>query len=308
MAKKAIIIGCAGFAGSFLTRFLLERGWQVYGGYNRRKPQFDQHPGFSTLLQDITGPLPSIPSADLLIHTSAVVTGMGASASDFFAVNTHGCVKVAQIARASGCKNLIHLSSTAVYGQVAGGALLESTPVGAPEPYGLSKYLGESVLADCNPNWNTFVLRLPGVLGLGSHCYKSWLSTRIRDAFENKLLLYFNGSGLFNHLIDLQTLADFVAWVTEREFEPGFRVLNFAARQPMVLEQVMAMICRRAGCSTPAREVPNPHAVSSWLGLDRLTNQLGFVPPDTSTILLRFMDQLQAAKARGLDPESINAL
>ena len=101
---------------------------------------------------------------DATVHFAAL-KAVGESVAQplaYFRNNIDGLLTVCEAMRAHGVGRFVFSSSATVYGEPEQLPLTEDAPVGATNPYGRTKLLGEQILADLgasDPAWQTAVLR-----------------------------------------------------------------------------------------------------------------------------------------------------
>lgn len=149
----ALVTGSTGLLGTHVVRRLLDDGWAVRGLV--RGPV--RCPGMEALgATAVPGDIMDAPSlaratrgCDAVIHAAALVGSKGA-AEAFHAANVQGTRLVVEAAARAGAR-LVHVSSTAVYGQARWASAPADESLGLPElppddRYGRSKQDAERVV------------------------------------------------------------------------------------------------------------------------------------------------------------------
>ena len=124
--NKILITGAKGYIGSFLVKYLAEKGFRTI----RFTDNFNK--------------IKKLPPCDLIIHSAGRRLRNGVKVEDFVRDNVMATINLTKIA---GGKPIIYLSTKAVY---------------VFKPYGLTKMLGEFVLTDEYDN--SIILRLPKII------------------------------------------------------------------------------------------------------------------------------------------------
>lgn len=154
MDKTIAMTGATGFAGGHAVTELLKRGYRVRALV--RNPSVSRLPeGVETVQGDLhaSQALDALAKgADAVVHLAGAISGL--SRHDYFSVNAHGTVAVAEAAVRAGVPRFIHVSS-----------------LSARQPelsaYGASKRAGEDVIAKLADRLNALIIRPPAVYGPG---------------------------------------------------------------------------------------------------------------------------------------------
>lgn len=179
-----LVAGGAGYIGSHTMVELLNAGYEVVcvdNLYNSCRKAVSR-------VEEITGKKVKFYEADVLDetamnavfdqeHIDAVIMFAGykavgesvAKPLEYYYNNIGGCVKLCDVMRKHGCKNIIFSSSATVYGDPAEIPITENCPKGAiTNPYGQTKGMLEQVLTDVHvsdPEWNVVLLRYFNPIG-----------------------------------------------------------------------------------------------------------------------------------------------
>jgi nucleoside-diphosphate-sugar epimerase len=183
--KKILITGADGFVGGFLVSGLSAKGHKVTGTVFIRQPESK-----TEYWLDITRPetFSSLPAEtfDVVIHNAAMVD-QKAPRKRMYAVNADGTRNVIHWARSHGCRHLVHISSSSVYGlKTMGQNRCEGTQGLLSQlgtAYQRSKAKAEKLVRTSGLDYT--ILRLPAIIGKG-------------DSFVSPALIkYLNGGGFF---------------------------------------------------------------------------------------------------------------
>ena len=91
------------------------------------------------------------------------------------------------------------------------------TPVCEPDDYGRAKLFGEILLEDIASKVDEISavsLRLPGVVGVGSH--DNFLSKVVNDIFSGSAIQAQNPDALFNNILPISDLCKFVELLAKK--------------------------------------------------------------------------------------------
>lgn len=167
-AKKAIITGITGQDGTYLTKFLLEKNYEIYGilsgepgkdkFVNFEKIGFDESKIKKIKLEE----LKEIDLENAEIYNFAGQSSVGASWNEpliTYEVNLIKYLKLLEITKGKNTK-MLQASSGEMYGDVPG-IINEDTPFNPQNPYAVSKlaahYHGK-LLRESNGEWITNVI------------------------------------------------------------------------------------------------------------------------------------------------------
>jgi len=154
MDETIAITGATGFAGGHAVSELLSRGHRLRALV--RDPQRARLPASVEVVQ---GDLFDAEALDRLLHGADAVLHLAGAISaltehDYFRVNAHGTLALAEASLRHGVKRFVHVSSLSAR---------------APQlsPYGASKRAGEDAVFKLMARLNAVILRPPAVYGPG---------------------------------------------------------------------------------------------------------------------------------------------
>jgi len=158
---KVLITGTSGFVGNELRRYFTAEGHEVTGTVGRKAPREGELKidiGDWNSYQELENQ-----QFDIIIHSAAALEGSSRKVMN--KVNVEGTVNILKIARQSGCKHFIHISSLAVYGLKAlGEERTEMTRRSSKgSAYGATKKKAEEIVEQSGLKYS--ILRLPPVIG-----------------------------------------------------------------------------------------------------------------------------------------------
>ena len=146
MKKTVLITGGAGFLGINLTRYLLNKGYQVTSldiapfTYPDVQDQIKIIDGDIRSLEDVEKAMEGV---DIVVHAAAALPLY--KPEDIFSTDVDGTRNVLEAARSHKVERVIHISSTAVYGIPERHPVFEDDPMIGVGPYGEAKVLAEEV-------------------------------------------------------------------------------------------------------------------------------------------------------------------
>lgn len=199
---KALITGNAGFIGSHLADYLLEKGFEVYGYDNfcsgkheNVNPQVETREGDITNYDDLVEYMEEI-NPDYVFHLAAVSRTPWAVNNPLEAVdyNVSGVVRVLEAARHAGVEKVVCASSNIVYA--------------AETPYKASKLAGEMFAKVYTELYElpTVCLRFANVYGSERQHEDNVLAALSKSKKDNgKIVIFGDGSQSrdFVHVLDV---------------------------------------------------------------------------------------------------------
>lgn len=146
---KAVVTGGAGFIGSYITKKLIEEGYEVFVIDNLlsgKKENIHKDAKFFNLdirnLKDIE---PIFKDAKYVFHLAAIPSVQYSieNPQETNDVNVNGTLNVLIAAKNAGVKRLVYSASSSVYGDVKVLPTTENEKAMPKSPYALQKYIGE---------------------------------------------------------------------------------------------------------------------------------------------------------------------
>ena len=125
------------------------------------------------------------------------------------------------------------------FGKISVEEVSPSTPIFEPDDYGKAKLLGEVMLDEIAARSEEICalsLRLPGVVGVGSH--DNFLSAVVNNLLSGNAIQAQNPDALFNNILPISDLCIFVGLLMS-SIPAGHRVLTLAASHPAPLRRVL---------------------------------------------------------------------
>ena len=228
---RVLVTGAAGFSGRTIARRLVAAGCEVVA-HRRRSPLPDDLAAAVTDWPGDLAELDALPDGvEAVVHAAATSTPTGRADAVPAAVlirdNALASARLVEAAKAAGVRRFVYLSSLSVHGTVNERSLDASTPIREPDPYGVSKLMGESVLAASGIP--AVAVRLPAVIGPGAD--RNWPVQVVRRIRRHETVRIYNADGPFNNVVHVDDLADWIARLLTAG-EPMRGLQRRAGRQP----------------------------------------------------------------------------
>ena len=151
---KILITGAAGFIGSNLTEFMLDKGYAVVGldnyatGFEHNIQPFLEHPNFTFIqgdIRDLDTFVSAAQAVDYILHQAALGS-VPRSIDDPLTsneVNVNGFLNLLEAAKKNKVKRIVYAASSSTYGDSKNLPKVEEN-IGKPlSPYAVTKYVNE---------------------------------------------------------------------------------------------------------------------------------------------------------------------
>jgi len=254
---NVLVTGANGFIGRHIVRKLDTAGLHVIAAYrsindyNRRLSS-----RVETYELDLSDnvQLTVLPSkVDVIVHTAATRSAAGITTSNMILDNIYATRNLISYALRIGVRCFIYCSSISIHGAIEQHVINEKTPVINPDAYGLSKLMCEYLLMEASEIMPSVALRLPGVIGPGSH--SNWLSQLIEQIRQNSPLLIYNPEQLFNNAVHVEDLAAFILRLLDISWE-GFHAMPLAAAGMTTVRGAVDSLIKKTGSNSTYSFIP----------------------------------------------------
>jgi nucleoside-diphosphate-sugar epimerase len=291
MSAGILVTGAGGFSGSHVAVALRDRGYDVVAVAGRRgKGRLEGvigHPSrFTIVCGDLADDGFELPQGvQAVVHAAATSPAPGVTDADMVRDNVVATRRLLAQAETAGVTTFIYLSSLSIHGEVTGTELDETTPIVNPDTYGLTKLLGERMLAALAPKMRGLAIRLPGVLGRDS--VRNWLTEVLAAARDGRDITVFNAAAPFNNAAHVDDLAAFVAHAIADQSWRGFAAVPVGAGGMTSVGEAVAILVDGAGARSRIldRGTRRPcFTISSEAALAR-----GYRPQEITAMLRRFV-------------------
>ncbi|MDB4773216.1 SDR family oxidoreductase [Flavobacteriaceae bacterium] len=151
---KILITGAAGFIGSNLCEYMLEKGYTVIGldnfatGHAYNLNEFKEHPNFSFIegdIRDFDSCLKATEGIDYVLHQAALGSVPRSLLDPITSneVNVNGFLNMLEACRQNNIKRFVYAASSSTYGDSKALPKVEKN-IGKPlSPYAITKYVNE---------------------------------------------------------------------------------------------------------------------------------------------------------------------
>lgn len=285
--KNALVTGGAGFIGSNVTRYLLDKGWNVRviddlsSGYkiNLDNLDIDFIEGSITdekIMHD------ACKNIDVVFHLAACVGRQKSLDDPILDANTNviGTVNLLEGMRKHGVKRIVYSSSAAIFGELETQSIDESHPQNADSPYGVSKLAAEKmILAYCGIyNMTGVCLRYFNIYGVNQRydLYGNVIPIFAKRIFSGEPVTIYGDGEQTRDFVNVKdvAIANYLAATTD--VEAG--VYNLGSGHSITINELASTMQKLAKTNSIIKHEPQRPADVRHCKADtsKVYNELGF--------------------------------
>lgn len=275
-----LLTGANGAVGKGLFRLLEDSGFSVWPCVRTNEQAREWKQTSNNIVVGDLARLTKLPNGvGHIIHAAASPLSPERFESD----NINATATLADLAAQSGVRSFVFFSAVSVYGNVTDRVIDENTAIQSPGAYGRSKLTGEDIVMSQGRQFVPIVLRLPGIIGAGSH--RNWLSRVKADLAAGNQVNFFNGRSEFNNAVHVKDLASLCGVVVGTEREGG--IYTLAAGGTLQVMDVLRLLASAMGSDSKLQELPATQA--SWtISSEKAIKKLGYRPMNIDRMIERF--------------------
>lgn len=268
---KVLVTGATGFIGSYLCRYLLERGFDVRA-LKRKTSDLSLLGDCQTKIEWIEGDVLDVDSLNIAMdgvkkvyHSAAVVSYSKRNEKSLFKVNVEGTANVVNTAIDLKIEKLLHISSVAALGKAKSDEILKESQQWEENknnsPYGLSKHMAEmEVWRGIAEGLSAVIINPSFVLGAGRW---SDSSVKVFERVYEGLSFYPKGS---NGYVDVRDVAKVAIDLMESEISKERFIVNAVNLNYL---DVFSKIARSMNKKEPSISLNGPMIYLGWI-FDRI--------------------------------------
>jgi nucleoside-diphosphate-sugar epimerase len=285
---RVLVSGAGGFVGRHLAVAMARDGHDVLGLVRKARPAIlEQDASIRIQYADLAAEADALPAShiDAVFHCAAAIPSAVSNQTDLMSMNVQSSRRLFEYAAKSGAGIIVFCSSMAVYGLIDVDVVDRDTPINYPGAYGRSKLESERNLAelsDAHAGLRALSIRLPGVVGPGSH--DNFLSDTMSVLAAGGTADVRNPHSLFNNVVHIDDLIHFAATLL-RTLPPGHDVTTVAALDPLPIREVVGLMQRAAG---PGAAIRFRSEGRSFLISNEHAQTLGYRPTTVREAVLRY--------------------
>ncbi|VXD23442.1 NAD-dependent epimerase/dehydratase family protein [Planktothrix paucivesiculata] len=240
---KVLVTGANGFTGSYLTKHLLDKGYEVrvLVRKNSNQSTLEGLPieyAFADIADD--NPLEDsvMAGVEIVYHIAALYRAENVPREYFWDVNVKGTRKVLEAAKKANVKRFVHCSTVGVQGEIKNPPAKEEDPYSPGDYYQESKMEGELLALDFfkKENLAGCVVRPVGIYGPGDLRFLKLF----KYIYSGKFKMIGSGEVLY-HLTYVEDLAAGIALAGEKEAAIG-EIFTIGGNEFVTLNQLVQKI------------------------------------------------------------------
>ncbi|ESU34261.1 hypothetical protein G3A_01985 [Bacillus sp. 17376] len=284
---KALVTGGAGFIGSNVVKYLLDRDWEVRvidnlsSGYKCNLDGLD----VEFIEGDICDPqitMKACEGRDVVFHLAACV-GRQKSLDDpqlDSNINLLGTVNILEGMREHGVKRIVYSSSAAIFGELITPTIDENHPQNADSPYGVSKLAAEKMILAYSGIYDItgICLRYFNIYGVNQRydLYGNVIPIFAKRIFSGEPITIFGDGEQTRDFVNVSDVAraNYLAGTTDK----GTGVYNLGSGSSITINKLAEMMQEMSGINVGIKYAPmRPADVRHCKAqTDKVKNELGF--------------------------------
>lgn len=298
MKQKVLITGGAGFIGTHLVIYLLERDYPITVLDNERTGSLERLHELSKgsknlrlVLGDIRerSILPHVvPEEGIVFHLAAQVSVVESMENplETLDINVTGTARLLEQCRRMGISRFLFASSCAVYGSASPPPFHEEHHKEPDSTYGLSKKMGEDLCLYYARSYglDTVALRFFNVYGsLQSHDspYASVVPNFMKAAAHHKPMVIYGSGEQTRDFIYVRDLVKFLERVMNINIGTN-RIMNVGTGNPISILKLSQYVQKATGIQVPIEHTsPRPgEMLHAHANIERMQSIIGWKPAD----------------------------
>ncbi len=264
--KSILITGATGFIGSWLTRYFIQKGFQViaHGSSNetigvlkdkliQNRLPVENVAFWEQNFLERKWEFPNFSKLGFLIHCAAVTSVRNSTRDNYdqyFTVNVLGTKKLVERAFDHKIGHFIHLSSGQIYGKPKSFPITQRTPKEPINMYGFTKLMGEEIIKSFGTFGLPYTIARPfSVYGEGHSNIISIIFEKLRNS--EPITIYGDGTQTraFMHIKDICTTIELIL----RNQNALGREYNLSGPKEYPINELVSLISKALGITPEIR-------------------------------------------------------
>jgi len=276
---KALVTGANGFTGSYLTRNLLQRGYDVRVLVRKSSnlealKDLPVEIHYADLAKD--EPLDAaVDGVDVVFHIAALYRAENVPKKMFWDVNVGGTRRLLQAAQRVGIQRFVHCSTVGVQGEIKNPPATEEAPYAPGDYYQDSKTEGEKLALQFfrEHNMPGTVVRPVGIYGPGDTRFLKLF----KFIYNGKFRMIGSGKVLY-HLTFVEDLVEGIALAGEKDEALG-ETFTIGGAEYVTLNELVQKIAGILDRPVPKMRIPVWPVWTAGALCELLCRPLGIEPP-----------------------------
>jgi len=233
-----LVTGASGFIGSRVANFLSNKKFRIFCNYNNKLIKIKK---VKKIRLSITKNFNIKSSIDVIIHCASKTPVNSNNNKITFNQNVNMMKSLINFSKKKNVKCFIFLSSMSAYGIIKKKILFESYKPYKPNSYGKSKIECEQLLIDYSKITKTpyLIIRLPGVVGLGSH--SNFITEITKKIFKNEKIIVSNRNDFFNNIVFIDDLSKYILKIIKTK-KIRYNLINLASKNKLKISNLINFI------------------------------------------------------------------
>ena len=179
---------------------------------------------------------------DTFIYIASITSSRKEKAEKYIVDNSYSAIEVVNECKKYYAKRIIYLSTDEVYGSIQTDGLNENSDKINLNAYAMSKLLAEKVILESGIPY--YIIRSCGIVGSGT-LGDSFLERTALQIKQGKDVRCTHTEDLFNNVVHVSDLADFIARIAAANENFDSRVFHVGQTEAVKLSDIMAYLCNR---------------------------------------------------------------
>lgn len=278
-----LVTGASGFSGEFIVNELVRNGYKVFAhiGSGGKRDSLIKTSGVIGVLDNSIGIEFWPKNVKAIVHAAAYSPYNNVDMDKVVESNIIFTQSLVRYAKSISLDLIIFLSSISIYGNIVTPVVDPHSQLNCPDIYGASKLMSEKIIEDSKIP--SIAIRLPGIVGPSS--VRNWLTTIRQKAILGEDIEIFNANNLFNNIIHIADLAQFIGQLLASRFNQ-FIPITIGTCDPVTIRDVVSSVIKHNnGLSKLVEKELNK---SSFLISNEIAIELGYLPKSTIEVVDKF--------------------